>query len=579
MEELAHRGDQCGFGSQAFAKPALVEALQDRVVSHSDQSRHVQGLAQPTVALLADPGLATDGGAGLVEHGIEARIAGQLPRRGVRQLVSILGQQRQGSQRPDAGDGDEQVKARPQRALCSRQGERLGLDLGELARQPVGQLAEPLDQSDRDVRVDLGLLVAIAQSVEQLAQLELVAPQGPKLERDRGGLRAGRRLERFGELQETLRIDDVGLARARCRTGEVADPPRIGQDIAHPGPALPQPSFELAPVGTGGLNHHEDPRAPRQPSAKQRQPRRVVGELLGDALALLPAGRHERRLREIHANPGDSGHLAPPCRPTSVRLQLSRGRCLPSSSRLLRLGYGPASRGRSIFLTGSTASRGSQRLIPAAPRHEPLPPRGSSTSPKILERAWGVEPSSAELWARRPQSAAPASTTGRLAQSEVRGRFYSPGPGRRVTPEAPGSEGSHEARATITASRAGGARFMIQELVHIGKFSVSPFGLMLVCAFLAAYAQLRWGMRRLGVGDEEDASALVFAGGLGGIIGAKVYYALLNWDWHVLLDRSGLVWYGGFVVGAAAVLLVARRRRLPAWPLLRAAGRGPAGAR
>jgi len=112
---------------------------------------------------------------------------------------------------------------------------------------------------------------------------------------------------------------------------------------------------------------------------------------------------------------------------------------------------------------------------------------------------------------------------------------------------------------------------MIQELFHIGKFSVSPFGLMLVCAFLASYAQLRWGMRRLEVGDEEDASALVFAAGLGGIVGAKVYYALLNWDWHVLLDRSGLVWYGGFVVGAAAVLWVVRRRRLAAWPLLDAA--------
>jgi len=112
---------------------------------------------------------------------------------------------------------------------------------------------------------------------------------------------------------------------------------------------------------------------------------------------------------------------------------------------------------------------------------------------------------------------------------------------------------------------------MIQELFHIGKFSVSPFGLMLVCAFLASYAQLRWGMRRLEVGDEEDASALVFAAGLGGIVGAKVYYALLNWDWHVLLDRSGLVWYGGFVVGAAAVLWVVRRRRLAAWSLLDAA--------
>jgi len=112
---------------------------------------------------------------------------------------------------------------------------------------------------------------------------------------------------------------------------------------------------------------------------------------------------------------------------------------------------------------------------------------------------------------------------------------------------------------------------MIQELFHIGSFSVSPFGLMLVCAFLASYLQLRWGMRWLGAGDDEDASALVFAAGLGGIVGAKVYYALLNRDWHVLLDRSGLVWYGGFIVGAAAVLVVIRRRRLPAWPLMDAA--------
>jgi phosphatidylglycerol:prolipoprotein diacylglycerol transferase len=112
---------------------------------------------------------------------------------------------------------------------------------------------------------------------------------------------------------------------------------------------------------------------------------------------------------------------------------------------------------------------------------------------------------------------------------------------------------------------------MIQELFHIGSFSISPFGLMLVCAFLASYFQLRWGLRRLEIGDEEDASALVFAAGLGGIAGAKIYYALLNMDWHVLFDRSGLVWYGGFVAGAAAVLWVVRRRRLPAWPLLDAA--------
>jgi phosphatidylglycerol:prolipoprotein diacylglycerol transferase len=112
---------------------------------------------------------------------------------------------------------------------------------------------------------------------------------------------------------------------------------------------------------------------------------------------------------------------------------------------------------------------------------------------------------------------------------------------------------------------------MIQELFHIGRFSISPFGVMLVFAFLASYAQLRWGMARLGVGTEEDASALVFAAGVGGIVGAKVYYALLVHDWHVLFDRSGLVWYGGFVLGAAAVVVLMRRRRLPGWPMVDAA--------
>ena len=40
------------------------------------------------------------------------------------------------------------------------------------------------------------------------------------------------------------------------------------------------------------------------------------------------------------------------------------------------------------------------------------------------------------------------------------------------------------------------APLMIQELFRIGSFSISPFGVMLVFAFLASYLQLRWGMRK-----------------------------------------------------------------------------------
>jgi phosphatidylglycerol:prolipoprotein diacylglycerol transferase len=107
---------------------------------------------------------------------------------------------------------------------------------------------------------------------------------------------------------------------------------------------------------------------------------------------------------------------------------------------------------------------------------------------------------------------------------------------------------------------------MIDKLFEIGSFEISPFGVMLVVAFLASFFQLRWGLERLGAGDDDDASAILLAAGLGGIVGAKVYYAVLYGDWRLLFDRSGLVWYGGFALGAAAVILVMRLRRLPAWP-------------
>ncbi|GMR24021.1 MAG: prolipoprotein diacylglyceryl transferase [Acidobacteriota bacterium] len=106
---------------------------------------------------------------------------------------------------------------------------------------------------------------------------------------------------------------------------------------------------------------------------------------------------------------------------------------------------------------------------------------------------------------------------------------------------------------------------MIRELVRIGSITITPFGVLMAAAFVAAYFQLVRAFRQTRVGTEEDANAVVVSAAVGGIIGAKVYYALLYSDWRLLVARGGLVWYGGFLLGTVAVLLVIRHRRLPLW--------------
>lgn len=115
---------------------------------------------------------------------------------------------------------------------------------------------------------------------------------------------------------------------------------------------------------------------------------------------------------------------------------------------------------------------------------------------------------------------------------------------------------------------------MISELFSIGSFSISPFGVMMALAFWAGYRVLSRGLTKTGSGTDEDASAVLLAAGIGGILGAKIYYAALKGDWSLIFDRAGLVWYGGFLGGALAVIFVVWRRKLRMWSVIDAAAPG-----
>ena len=92
---------------------------------------------------------------------------------------------------------------------------------------------------------------------------------------------------------------------------------------------------------------------------------------------------------------------------------------------------------------------------------------------------------------------------------------------------------------------------MYPTLVRFGSFEITTFGLMMFLAFVVAGWVLTRQFRRYGL-DDDLASSIVMAAAIGGIVGAKIYYAILFRDWHLLFDRAGLVWYGGMIGGFLA---------------------------
>ncbi len=110
---------------------------------------------------------------------------------------------------------------------------------------------------------------------------------------------------------------------------------------------------------------------------------------------------------------------------------------------------------------------------------------------------------------------------------------------------------------------------MYPTLIDFGPFGIHSFGLMLATAFITVVFVLQYELKRRGF-VAELAGGIVMAAAVGGIVGAKIYSALLDGSINVreLFSTAGLVWYGGLIGGCIAVTIVILRSPNPYLPTI-----------
>ena len=107
-----------------------------------------------------------------------------------------------------------------------------------------------------------------------------------------------------------------------------------------------------------------------------------------------------------------------------------------------------------------------------------------------------------------------------------------------------------------------------EALPLIGGNTVSSFGAFVSLAFVASGLIFEWGVERKG-GDGDKAWNIVILAFIGGVVGAKLYWAL----WHMdsvardpagtLFSGSGLTWYGGFLLAVGMGIWGMRAMKMP----------------
>jgi phosphatidylglycerol:prolipoprotein diacylglycerol transferase len=115
---------------------------------------------------------------------------------------------------------------------------------------------------------------------------------------------------------------------------------------------------------------------------------------------------------------------------------------------------------------------------------------------------------------------------------------------------------------------------MHPELLRIGNFTISSYGVMAAVAFLVAYWLSSLEFKRRGL-DEKLLGNFLIAAMVGGMVGAKLLYIFENVPFSELIrnpipylfSRGGFTYYGGLLGGALLMWIIAYRNKMSFWTL------------
>lgn len=96
---------------------------------------------------------------------------------------------------------------------------------------------------------------------------------------------------------------------------------------------------------------------------------------------------------------------------------------------------------------------------------------------------------------------------------------------------------------------------------RLGPLEVGGFGFAMLMSFVIAQLVAQRELTRRGH-DPRPISDLIIAAVIGGLVGAKLYYAAVTQDTGAIFSRAGFVFWGGLIGGILTVMLVIRIKKL-----------------